>query len=160
MIGPPVILGVDPGKNGAVACLVQGRPAFAETIRGDSLRPILGVVQHMLKLREQHGLTVIVVELQYIGRDAKFNPRSFETLLKRRHYWEILAEIYGLPVEQVYPATWQTVLRDQPKKTEDGTKIGIKVRSKAHADRFFPGVAKDYEQSDALGIAHWRWGRA
>lgn len=160
MIGPPVILGVDPGAACGVACLVQGRPVLVDTIRGDSLRPILGVVQELVRLREQHGQTVLVVELQFAGRGEKFNPKSFEALVKRRHYWEVLAEIYSLTVEPVYPGTWQTVLADEPKVDEEGAARSIKERSKAHADRYFPGLAKDFERADALGIAHWRWRRA
>lgn len=160
MIGPPVILGVDPALACGVACLVHGRPVLVDTIRGDSLSPILGVVQELMKLQKKHGQTVLVVELQFAGRGERLNPKSYETLVKRRHYWEILAEIYGLTIEGVYPSTWQTVLADEPKVDAMGEKRSIKERSKAHANRHFPGAANDYEQSDALGIAQWRWRRA
>lgn len=160
MFRPPLILAVDPGAKCGVAVLLNGRPVFVQTVRGDLLREVTAVVQMVARLQEQHGMAVVVVELQFASRGKKQNPKSMATLYKRRHVWEILAEIYGLVVEGVYPATWKTVLGEIETWDDDGKKRDTKAKARVYADRRFPGKAKDNEQGDALSMAHWRWRQA
>jgi hypothetical protein len=160
MFRPPVILAVDPGAKCGVVVLVHGRPVLVRTVRGDLIGEVLAVIQAVVKLQETHGMAVVVVELQFMGRGSKSNPKSMATLYKRRHLWEILAEVYGLMVEGVYPATWQTVLGEVESWDDAGKKRDTKAKARVYADRRYPGKAKDNEQSDALCMGHWRWRRA
>jgi len=160
MFRPPVILAVDPGAKCGVVVLVHGRPVLVRTIRGDRVADVIGVIQFLAKLQEKHGMAVVVVELQFAARGKKQNPKSVATLLKRRHVWEFAAELYGIMVEGVYPATWQTVLGEVEAWDENGKKRDTKARARVYAERNFPGKAKDNEQGDALTMALWRWRKA
>ena len=163
MYRPALILAVDPGRSCGVALLLHGHPVLVRTVRGDLLGHILAVIQHVAKLQAEHGMATVVLELQYQPRESKdgkrrgSNPKALATLYKRRHYWEILAEVYGLAVELVYPATWQTVLGEVPKLDAEGNKRTTKARARAYAEKHFKGKAKDDEQGDALAMGHWRW---
>lgn len=160
MFRPPVILAVDPGAKCGVAVLVHGRLVLLRTVRGDLIGDVLAVIQLVAKLQAEHGMALVVVELQFTPKGKKQNPKSLATLYKRRHVWEILAEVYGLMVEGVYPSTWQTVLGEVEDWDDNGKKRDTKAKARVYADRRFPGRAKDNEQGDAASMGWWRWRRA
>jgi hypothetical protein len=160
MFRPPVIVAVDPGAKCGVAIFVHGVPVFVRTIRGDLTAHAAGVLELVQRLQEEHGMAVIVVELQFAGRGKKSNPKALATLHKRRHVWEILADVYRIAVEAVYPATWQTVLGEVAGYDERGEKRDTKAKARAYCEERWPGRAKDDEQGDAMAMGHWRWRRS
>jgi uncharacterized protein YjaZ len=76
--------------------------------------------------------------------------------MKRRHSWEVIAELYGLRTVGVYPATWQTQLKAAARLDENGDKRTTKQRS-VEVARFMFGQdsIRDAEQADAALIAKW-----
>lgn len=148
-----IVVGVDPGKMCGVAFLKGRRLMTAMTIRGDRLDQIVAAVQQAKKL----GAAVIVIELQHGQRPkgGKVNYKSLATLFKRRHAWEVIAELYGLRCEGVWPSTWQTQLKSAARLDEDGNKRTTKERSIEVARFYYGETIKDAEQSDAALIARW-----
>lgn len=149
-----IVVGVDPGKLCGVAILKGRSLAVAATIRGDRLSQIVAIVQQAKKL----GANVLAIELQHGMRpkSGKVNYKSLGTLFKRRHAWEVIAELYGLRTVGVWPSTWQTQLKAAARLDENGNKRTTKQRS-VEVARFMFGkdAIKDDAQADAALIAKW-----
>jgi len=158
-IAAPLVVGVDPGKQCGVAVLLKGRLRNTTPIRGDRLSAISGVVASVARLAEEHGGVVVVVEDQFgKAHGGKLNLKALATLFRRRHEWEILCEVYGIPTSRVYPASWQTQLKGAPKRYPDGSKRSTKARALLVCGMIWPaheGWTDD--TADAALIARWYW---
>ncbi len=155
-----LIFGVDPGKSAALSCFDEARLLWVTELRGDILSSVVGAVQRIKQ--EPGGGREIVIELQYIARGKKANPKTTAALLKRRHTWEILAELYALPIQGVHPSTWQsTQLRTAPRFAEDTSKLSTHQRMVMVASRLWPKVRWTHDMAAAALIArhHQRHGR-
>jgi len=150
-------VGVDPGKVAGVTVLLGRRLAWTTTMRGDLLPDILGAVQKLHRLRKQQKQTMrVALELQYGRRGKKGNHKTLEVLMRRRHMWETLLEVYDIPIVKVWPATWQTQLSEVPRLDGKGNKRSTKVRSLELARKVY-GESKisDDAQSDSALMARW-----
>ena len=151
-----IVVGVDPGELCGVA-IIEGRHLLkAHTVKGSDAKVVLGLVQQVAKVGAEQGGVVVVVELQFAARGRRSNPKGLATLMKRRHVWEVLCEIYGVRVADVWPASWQSQLKIAPRLGADGSKRTTKQRS-LEAARFYFGddSIQDAEQADAALIARW-----
>lgn len=148
-----VVLGVDPGKSCGIACFVGRRLIWAREIRGDILMDVVGVVQQIKRLRDEHGSVIMAIELQFLGRGKKQNPKSLEALHKRRHTWEILAEVHGIPRVGVWPGTWQsTQLRTVPRYDDDYNKMSTHKRMVIAAQNRWPKTKWTHDMAAAALI--------
>ena len=161
---PPVraeiIVGVDPGEHCGVAVLRSGNLSSIHAVRGSRLASIAAVFKGLLPLAEDHGV-VVVIENQFgalHGRGRKLNLRALATLFRRRHEWELLAEIYGVPTDTVYPSSWQTQLAAASRSYPDGSPRSTKARAILVCGQLWPaqdGWTED--TADAALIARWYW---
>lgn len=125
-------------------------------VNGTALKEIDQVVRSLRELADRHNAKpYVAIENQFGGSRTGF--KSIETLLRRRHEWEILCEIYGVEVVRVYPATWQGALLNRvPKFNSDGTKKTTKARSLLLATKLWPKVEGwTQDTAEAAAIAEW-----
>lgn len=108
------VLAVDPGESFGAALFMHGQFECGWSGAAD-----ISAVARIVKFT--HGCDVggntskvVVVENQFVSK-GKQNPKALATLLKRRHMWEIIAEVVGVAVAPaIYPASWQTILAESP----------------------------------------------
>lgn len=154
-----VVVGIDPGARCGLAVVRGRRLVSVQTVNGDNLQEIVGWVREIVRLKkaeEERGRQLaVVIELQYQPRLRK-NPKSLETLYRRRHTWEVLLALYEITAHQVWPATWQSQLKCSNRYDQHGNTRSTKSRS-IEVARFFWGddAVKDSEQADAALIARW-----
>ena len=160
---PPVragiIVGVDPGENCGVAVLGAGKLLSIHAIRGSRLASISAVFKGLVPLAQSGGGAIVVVENQFgrfHGPGKKLNLKALGTLFRRRHEWELLAEVYGVPTATVYPSSWQTQLAAAPKLYPDGSKRSTKARAVLVCGQLWPAQEGWTEDTaDAALIARW-----
>lgn len=160
------VLAVDPGaKFGAVLRL---RHMVVSVWHGkQSLEAVAGIIASSMRIvddctaeeeRDKYETPLVLAcENQFTGRpgggkkSAPFNPKAVASLLKRRHEWEIIAELRGIAYSAVYPASWQSILKISPA-------IGgsTKTRAKALCDAKWPGLKLPTEDAmDAACLSYW-----
>lgn len=159
-----LITAVDPGKFCGVAIFFPGRGTpTVRRLSGDQLPEVASIVASVRKAADEHKVkATIVIENQFgkvrRNQDGKetINIKALQTLMRRRHEWEILAEVYGIQTTTVYPVTWQTILNQVPKLNSDGSKRTTKARSLQLAARKFPKIYDWTEDTaDAANIGEW-----
>lgn len=169
------VLAVDPGAKFGAALFVRGR--LVELWAGKQtiveVACISAMAGNMTRNRERdsRGLDpdddldvsmVLVIENQFQGapgprkpgaksKPKPFNPKAIASLIKRRHEWEIVAELRGFPFgEAIYPATWQTILKESP--AVGGT---TKEKSMALATKRWPDFEFTEDGADAACLGLW-----
>lgn len=161
-----IIGGVDPGKATGLAVMGPGRPISVVTLDGRKLPQVVSYVQQIARLGQEEGCgSVLVIENQFAGLYPKgagssgstINLKAIATLFRRRHEWEIIAEVYGVPTIAVYPSTWQTVLRSVPRYHSDGSLRSTKARAILLASQLWPRAPVNWtpDKADAALIAEW-----
>ena len=151
-----IVVGVDPGEHCGVAVVKGRRLLKAHVVKGDDLRVILGLVQQIKKVGEEQGGVVVVIEIQHAARGKAFNPKTLGVLMKRRHLWEILCELYEIKVVPVWPSSWQSQLKIAARVGPRGGKRSTKDRSMETARFYFGDEAiDDHNKADASLIARW-----
>ena len=144
-LGTEWLLSIDPGEAFGAALLKRGELVTVFTA-DHSLANVSGIVSGALERCDSDlGL---VVEQQFLGRGAKFNPKTTESLMKRRHTWELVAELRKVAWDRVAPASWQAILKAVPR---DPSVKGrqTKVRSMTLACRRWPHLAGHFQSRGA-----------
>lgn len=140
----PVVLSVDPGEANAAALYRHRKLLDVKAYRGDP--PIAKMLGGL-----PEGSSV-VLERQHMARHkGKINPRSVETLTKRRFAWEFEAErVGGLHVVLVYASSWQAIL---PRLRGSTTK----ARARVFCTALWPDKAPTWtqDQCDAACLGQY-----
>jgi len=141
-----IILGIDPGQQGAIAFLPvsDGHPVVIDMPRSeydllDVLNPFAGKIYRC-----------------FIEKQQPFPKQGLRsTFSLARHYGIILGILFSLriPVEEIAPRLWQRSLLGNGKKTRGQSK----KLSLEKAKLMFPNVdlGKKHGRSDALLIAEY-----
>lgn len=149
-------IGVDPGKTGAAALLVDGlfKDHFDYTMDGEVARNLEAWI--ML-----YDIDIVILEKVQarppkrvkgnIIREGATNSFNFGMNFG---YWQGLFDAYSLSWRLVAPPTWQKGLI--PKKRNEKDKPSLEV-----ARRLFPGAPlafkKDHGRADAMLMAYWAY---
>lgn len=160
-----LIVGVDPGDHCGVAFYAPGCAPQILSVKGRDIPAILGVIQSVELAAKDYGGAEIVIERQFgaIRKNKQggqsINLKALEALYRRRHEWEILAELYGIRTLSVYPVVWQSkMLAIAPKFGAGGQKLTTKARSLYAVAKLWPNVEGWTEdRADAALIARWRY---
>jgi hypothetical protein len=140
------ILAIDPGEKAGWAWITDGKYIRSGVIDGDSAPDCESFIR--LSIRPD----LLVCEDQYFGR---MRGKGLFTLLRRRHIWEIFAQLYGIPFEAVNPSTWQSYWHI-PKKGKKYIGTTTSHRKDAIimvAEQFKRNVQPD--EADAILIGLW-----
>lgn len=122
--------------------------------------PTVGKVGGVLRQAQKFdGEVRLLLESQYLGPNVK----TFESVLRRRHTWDVLAELFGIEVEAVNPTKWQNAMFPPGWASNPGKVKGEKRRrAKAHAIRIaskaWPTIQdwqKNGDAADAAVMGAW-----
>jgi hypothetical protein len=164
--GDDVAIGIDPGKEGAIAFVMEGRVMVfdASDVKGISyLREMLGYMEIM----SQPGKVVAVLEkvgprrhmrkVKGVLRPVAEGTVSCFNFGASFGYWKGVLDMAQIPYHLIAPTKWQAGVRDST-KAEKGK---IKEWSLKRARQIFPSMEtmltrkKDNGRSDALLIAEY-----
>lgn len=161
-----LVIGIDPGKKGAVAALADGEPAGVFDMPLDAEREVDGarLAAQLRELLQQHtGADVLVVHEKINGfsgdRGARVIPLGQADGIARG----VVAAL-GLRAIRVHPQTWKAhfgLLAPRAKKGEPKPPAPGKDASRALVVQLWPDKAlpflraKDDGRAEALLLAHW-----
>jgi hypothetical protein len=124
---PRKILAIDPGERAGVSTYIWAKDErfvldAAWEVAGGTVASVAGVVQAFAVGGPKQ--TAMVLERQFMKwrEGAGGATKGHETLLYRRHIWQILAEVFKVPVALVYPISWSSKMlpkKDLPPGDED-----------------------------------------
>lgn len=136
-----IIIGIDPGKRCGYSVFdaLREEEIKSGTMNGDDPKAALA-------LMEEHQPDVVVVEDQFF-KPGKLN--GMKTLLYRRHVWEVLAKLKGIPFYEINNRTWQSYWKVKAGDKEGIIRIATQVTSKQ----------SDYDEADACLIVRCWWAR-
>lgn len=148
------ILAVDPAKKFGAALFINSR--LVRLWKGEqSIKKIRKILSFSSKKAEANGVKLcVVVETQYLttfgkkGEKKKVNPKMMAALYKRRHEWEVIAEVWEIDYTNVYPVSWQVIHKLSLQKT-------TKAKSLEIARRKWPKASFDDNSADAACMGYW-----
>jgi hypothetical protein len=148
-------LAADPGRRAGWAAMFEHRAGGRTIRRGTQSGVINGSnLVEVSRIVERYAhLGTLVIEDQIYGKVT--NKKTGEknnmpwpalcTLLRYRHYWEVVAEQHEMKVVPVKPQTWQSHF-----KIKRGDKDAIVRVARALTCRDV-----DYDEADAVLEAYW-----
>ena len=140
---PQRLLSVDPGSRAGVAVFnqVEGRFCFELDGAWEVANRVKVVSETIAKFADDPRPGAVVLERQFFrikagpkGAPKEVQIHGHEALLRYRHEWEILAEVFGLSSVLIYPASWQSKMlpfKGRQKKDGEGNKVGPNTKEQA-----------------------------
>jgi hypothetical protein len=123
----------------------------------------LAAIARQVKRAKQLGAT-IVIERQFPGGRSGANPMDLERVILTRGMVLAVAEMVGVPVVQVFPSTWQSVVLRVVPLLPEISKVSEKTGRARHdtkkavawlVDRLYPGRLRNKDERDAAAIGRW-----
>ena len=117
-LDPPRIAAVDPGACAALAL---------SELEDDGLRfigvyPVAGDDAHqVLEALKRTRPDKVILETQFMGARVTF--AQIRTLYRRIDNWAVICDLMGIPVEEVFPASWQAQVRGIKGKDKRDTRM-------------------------------------
>lgn len=150
----PTIFAVDPGERAGYGVMEDGALVESDWLDGSSLLEIATLLDRFSRRTDE---MIFVVERQFQARGARFNPQSVETLMWRRHMWEVLMDIAGARRVRLWPSVWQSeMLSVVAGRMADGTVLKTKQRAMDACRYFWPGMTfKNDNAADAALMCQW-----
>lgn len=143
-------LGIDPGKNGAVAVLASNGKVFFHEIRGD----VRGLAEFIKEISRKYKIRKAVIEqVHAMPRQGVVSTFTFGR-------WVGLAEMalvmLGIPYTRVKPSVWKRKMIDKEDYPSNNSKKFASINA---VKRLFPHLsseftkAKDIDKAEALLMA-------
>lgn len=128
---PKRVLAVDPGGRAGVAVFnLNSDEKFVLDGAWEIANRVKSVSETVARFAQADRTPgVVVLERQYFQQ-----VNGLEQLLRFRHEWEILAEVFKVPVSLVYPSSWQSKMlpnKGRRKKDEAGNPTGPTTKEDA-----------------------------
>lgn len=142
-------IGIDPGKNGGIAWITDGRPCvekMPETIADlwDLIDDILRAENAVPRYPGDHGCRAYI---EQVSSSPQMGVKSAFTFGQGFGHLEMALTAAGIPFERVSPQRWQKAMRCMTK--------GDKNVSKRRAQELFPQIKVTHATADALLIAEF-----
>lgn len=161
------IIGIDPGKSGAVAVIDASDVRFFDTPVGDLGGKRRYLCAQMADFLRDHAKDAVAA-LEHVQAMPSFGDRDESGKAIRRSMgaasafefgrglgiWEGILSGLGIPYDLVTPRRWKAVMLDGMGKEKDAARL--------RAMQMFPGVAyqlarkKDHGRAEALLLAEYR----
>ena len=138
------ILGIDPGKNGSIAWITDGKPCvekMPETLQ-DLWELMLSIVY-----QESSRRSGAKAYIEAVHSSPQMGVTSAFSFGQGFGHLEMALTAAGIPFERVAPQKWQRVMGCLTK--------GDKNVSKARAQELFPKMKVTHATADALLIASY-----
>jgi hypothetical protein len=135
------IIGIDPGTNGGVAWITDGKPCVEKM--PDTLQDLWELV--LAAIDETYAMTFAYIK--QVHSSPQMGVKSAFTFGNGFGHLEMALTAAGIPFERVRPQVWQKELGCLTK--------GDKNVTKRKAQELFPGMKVTHATADALLIAHY-----
>jgi Holliday junction resolvasome RuvABC endonuclease subunit len=134
-----VVIGIDPGKNGAIAWTAGGNPCVEKM--PETLQDLWELISSITVEGE------CVAYLEQVSSSPQMGVTSAFTFGNGFGHLEMALTAAGIPFERVRPQAWQ--------KTMGCMSKGDKNVTKARAQELFPSLKITHSTADALLIASY-----
>lgn len=138
------IIGIDPGANGGIAWIADGKPCVEKM--PETLQDLWDLVVSV-SLNAGTGGTCIKAYIEQVHSSPQMGVKSAFTFGNGFGHLEMALTAAGIPFERVRPQVWQKALGCMTK--------GDKNVTKKLASELFPSIKCTHNVSDALLIAHY-----
>lgn len=139
------IIGIDPGANGAIAWIQDGKPCVEKM--PDTLRDLWELIDSICGLTSNHGYAPCIAYIEAVHSSPQMGVRSAFSFGQGFGRLEMALTAAGIPFERVTPQKWQKAL--------GCLSGGDKNKTKAKAQELFPTMKCTHATSDALLIAEY-----
>lgn len=139
-----IVVGVDPGANGAIAWISDGKACVEKM--PDTLQDLWDLVVS-ISLDAGTGGTGIMAYVEQVYSSPQMGVKSAFTFGNGFGHLEMALTAAGIPFERVRPQVWQKEL--------SCLTGGDKNVSKRRAQELFPHLKVTHATADALLIAHY-----
>jgi Holliday junction resolvasome RuvABC endonuclease subunit len=138
-------IGIDPGKNGAIAWITDGKPCVEKM--PDTLQDLWELIGGICGLTSNHGYTPCKAYIEQVSSSPQMGVTSAFTFGNGFGHLEMALTAAGIPFERIRPQVWQ--------KTLGCMTGGDKNVSKRRAQELFPTMKVTHATADALLIAEY-----
>jgi hypothetical protein len=138
------IIGIDPGVNGGIAWITDGKPAVEKM--PDTLLDLWELIVD-ISMNAGTGGTGIMAYLESVHSSSQMGVKSAFTFGNGFGHLEMALTASGIPFERVRPQVWQKSLGCLTK--------GDKNVTKRKAQELFPSLKITHATADALLIAEY-----
>jgi hypothetical protein len=136
------IIGIDPGKNGGIAWITDGKPCVEKM--PDTLQDLWELIVS-ISMNASTGGTGIHAYIEQVHSSPQMGVKSAFTFGNGFGHLEMALTAAGIPFTRIRPQVWQKKLGCMTK--------GNKNITKQKAQELFPGIKVTHAISDALLIA-------
>jgi hypothetical protein len=140
-----IVIGIDPGKNGAIAWITDGKPCVEKM--PDTLQDLWGLIGDICGLTSNHGYTPCRAYIEQVHSSPQMGVKSAFTFGNGFGHLEMALTAAGIPFERIRPQVWQ--------KSLGCLTGGDKNVSKRRAQELFPTMKVTNATADALLIAEY-----
>jgi len=138
-------IGIDPGKNGSIAWITDGKPCVEKM--PDTLQDLWELISDICGLTSNHGYTPCKAYIEQVSSSPQMGVKSAFTFGNGFGHLEMALTAAGIPFERIRPQAWQ--------KTLGCMTGGDKNVSKRRAQELFPAMKITHATADALLIAQY-----
>jgi crossover junction endodeoxyribonuclease RuvC len=139
------IIGVDPGTNGGIAWITDGKPCVEKM--PDTLQDLWELIQDIYSDTFIRNISTIKAYLEQVHSSPQMGVVSSFTFGNGFGHLEMALTAAGIPFERVRPQVWQKAMGCMTK--------GDKNVSKRKAQELFPSMKVTHATADALLIASY-----
>lgn len=140
------IIGIDPGTNGGIAWITDGKPCVEKM--PDTLQDLWELICDITNFpRSTVGLLHYRAYIEQVHSSPQMGVKSAFTFGNGFGHLEMALTAAGIPFERVRPQVWQKALGCMTK--------GDKNVSKRKAQELFPSMKVTHAIADALLIASY-----
>jgi crossover junction endodeoxyribonuclease RuvC len=137
-------IGIDPGVNGAIAWIMDGKPCVEKM--PDTLQDLWQLVESIVYHDHPQNPNCHAY-LEAVSSSPQMGVVSSFTFGRGYGNLEMALTAAGIPFERVRPQVWQKALGCMTK--------GDKNITKRKAQEMFPGIKVTHVTADSLLIAHY-----
>ena len=137
-------IGIDPGVNGGIAWITDGKPCVEKM--PDTLQDLWELLEN-IAINAQLDNLKIHAYLEQVSSSPQMGVKSAFTFGNGFGHLEMALTAAGIPFERVRPQVWQKALGCLTK--------GDKNITKRKAQEMFPGIKVTHVTADSLLIAHY-----
>lgn len=138
------IIGIDPGANGAIAWITDGKPCVEKM--PDTLQDLWELLIS-ISMNASTGGTGIHAYIEQVHSSPQMGVKSAFTFGNGFGHLEMALTAAGIPFTRIRPQVWQKELGCMTK--------GDKNVTKRKAQELFPSMKVNHYVADALLIAHY-----
>ena len=139
------IIGIDPGTNGGIAWITDGKPCVEKM--PDTLQDLWELIQDIYSDTFIRNISTIKAYLEQVYSSPQMGVVSSFTFGNGFGHLEMALTAAGIPFERVRPQVWQKAMGCMTK--------GDKNVSKRKAQELFPSMKVTHATADALLIASY-----